>query len=160
MVKIGKKQLFEFINRAGEATYAGGGEPVENPERPDFKELVFDEGNLSYRDSYTGHSRSRGMEVVRENGVPIWSAMYGGGMVEGKEEMASETFGFLKKALSTAEENFQSFRGPHNLEDRDWKYTYIQEGDVDEFNGYEEIHYRGELVFYHRVIGGNIKHKK
>jgi len=155
-----RERLFNFINKAGEATYAGGGALVESPERPDFKELIYEEGELSYRDSYTGHSRSRGMEVVRENGVPIWASMYGGGMVEGKEEMSSETFGFLKKALSATESGFRSFRGPHELEDGDWKYTYTQEGNIDEFNGYEEIHFKGELVFYHRIVGGNIRHKK
>lgn len=154
-----RERLYDFINKAGEATYAGGGVLVESPERPDFKELIYEEGELSYRDSYTGHSRSRGMEVVRENGVPIWASMYGGGMVEGKEEMASETFGFLKKALSATENGFQSFRGPHELEDGDWKYTYTQEGDIEEFNGFEKIHFKGELVFYHRIVGGNIKHK-
>lgn len=154
-----KERLCQFINRAGKATYAGGGAFVENPEKPDFKELTYDEKELSYRDSYTGHFRSRGMEVVRENRVPIWASLYGGGMVEGKEDLASETFSFLKKALSASEEGFQSFRGPHEFEDGDWRYTYTQEGDVEEFNGYEEIHFKGEMVFYHRIIGGNIKHK-
>lgn len=154
------KKLFNFIDRAGKATYAGGGKREENPEREGFIELVYSEGVFDYRDSYTGYYRSRGTEIVRKNGVPIWSAMYGGGMVKGKDELAGQTFDFLKKAMSENEEGYESFRGPHNFSEGDWVYKYEQEGNVDEFHGYEEIHHKGELVFFHRVIGGTIKHRK
>ena len=158
-MQINTQKLREFIARAGADTYAGGGAREENPERKGFVELTYSEGNLGYRDSYTGFYRSRGMELVRQSGEPIWSSLYGGGMIEGKENLASETFTFLKKAMSTDEDGFDSFRGPHELTDGDWKYTYTQEGDVREFNGYEEIHFKGELVFFHRIIGGIIKGK-
>jgi hypothetical protein len=153
------KRLYDFINRAGKATYAGGGERKKVPERKGFIELEHEEGNLHYLDSYTGYFRSRGTEVVREGGIPIWSSMYGGGMVEGREELAGQTFDFLKKAMSADEEGFNSFRGPHNFSDGDWEYTYEQEGDIEEFYGYEEIQYKGEKVFWHRIIGGTIQHK-
>ena len=77
-------RLFEFIDRAGKATYAGGGKNEEKPQRPGFFELLYREGNLEYRDSYTGHSRSGGQEVVRLNGKVVWWSGYGGGMVQGK----------------------------------------------------------------------------
>lgn len=95
------------------------------------------------------------MEVVRFKGEPIWASLYGG-MIEGKEDLADEAFGFLKKAMSADEENFLSFRGPNELEEGDWKYSYEQIGDVFEFHGYEKIHYKNELVFFHRIIGGVI----
>jgi hypothetical protein len=158
--EFSKEQLRDFINTAAAATYAGGGSHVENPERTGFYELVYEEPPFSYRDSYTGHYRSRGMEVVRHAGVPVWSSSYGGGMVDGKDDLSEQTFGFLKQAMSADEEGFDSFRGPSVLEDGDWRYTYQQEGNQEEFHGYEEIHYKGELVFYHRIIGGTIKHQK
>lgn len=154
-----KQQLFKFIDRAGKATYAGGGKEEANPERSGFIELTYSEGDFSYRDSYTGYYRSRGMEVVRLQGKPAWTASYGGGMVEGKEELADKCFEFLKKAMSSDEKNFQSFRGPHSFSDSDWNYSYKQEGDVLESSGYEEIKYKGELIFFHRMIGGVIKGK-
>ena len=152
------KELFQFIKRAAKATYAGGGKYEENPERPGFNELVYTEGEYSYRDSYTGFIRSRGMEVVRQNNKPLWSSLYGGGMVEGKAEMASQTFGFLRRAISSTETGFLSFRGPHNFKDTDWEYKYTQEGDVNEFSGYEEIYYKQSIIFFHRIIGGIIRH--
>ncbi|OGD08298.1 hypothetical protein A2397_03650 [Candidatus Amesbacteria bacterium RIFOXYB1_FULL_44_23] len=145
---IEKKELFDFVDRAGKATYAGGGSREINPERPDFIELVYDkELPWYYRDSYTGHSRSGGQEVVRVNDKPVWWSGYGGGMVEGKESMSGQTFDFLKKALSQDEEGFESLRGPHEFTDGKWKYTYTQEGDITDFYGYEEISYKGEKCF-------------
>ncbi len=158
-----KKTLLKSIRRillnSVSSSYVGGGKEVK-PERKDFHELEYREGDFYYRDSYTGHIKSRGMELIRYKGKPVWSALYGGGMIEGKEDLTNETFKFLKKAMSTDERNFQFFRGPHNLKDGDWEYKYDQEGDVEEFSGYEEIYYKNELVFFHRVIGGLVIDKK
>src|SRR3990167_4372346 len=71
------QELFDFVDRAGKATYAGGGKYEENPERPGFFELVYNEElPWYYRDSYTGHSRSGGQEIVRFNDKPIWWSGY------------------------------------------------------------------------------------
>lgn len=154
---ISNKELFDFVNRAGKATYAGGGSYEENPVRAGFSELIYEESSLSYRDSYSGHVRSGGQEIVRHENKPIWWSGYGGGMVDGKEGLSDRTFQFLKKALSQDEEGFDSLRGPHEFRDSDWKYTYSQDGDIDDFYGYEEISYKGEKVFWHRAVGGILK---
>lgn len=148
-------ELYKFIDKAGKATYAGDGKEVE-PERKAFHELDFQEGDFYYRDSYAGHYRSRGMEIVRFQEKPVWASLYGGGMAEGKENLANQTFEFLKKVMSQDEKDFQSFRGPNKFGEREWEYTYQQKGDVYEFNGYEEIYYKDDLVFFHRIIGGKI----
>lgn len=159
-MKINKKELQEFVDRAGKATYAGGGKKEEHSERPEFIELVYDEEPpLYYRDSYTGYFRSGGQEVVRYNGVPIWWSGYGGGMVKDKEELSNQTFDFLKKALSANEDGFDSLRGPHSFKNSEWEYSYTQEGDIEDFYGYEEIKYKGEKVFWHRAVGGILKHE-
>lgn len=151
------KELFEFIDRAGKATYAGGGKISLKPERADFHELEYKEGNFYYRDSYTGHTKSRGMELVRYKGKPVWSSLYGGGMVKGKENLADKCFNFLKEAMKKDEKGFKSFRGPHHFKKGDWKYRYEQTGDVEEFSGNEEIYFKKNLVFYHKMIGGIIQ---
>lgn len=151
-------KLQEFIHKAGAATYAGGGKPEKAPERKGFTELIYQDGDFSYRDSYTGFIRSRGMEVVRYKNTPVWSSLYGGGMAEGNEKLANETFNFLVKCL-IANKDFDSFRGPDNLKEDGWEYKYQQQGNVEEFNGYEEIYFQGNLVFFHRIIGGTIKSK-
>lgn len=155
---MNKDELRKFVFTAGAATYIGGGKEEENPERPGFKELVYIEGDWNYRDSYVGFTRSRGMEVVRYQETPVWSTSYGGGMAKGKENLAKETFSFLKKAMLAKDKNTFSARGPLNFKDGDWKYKYSQDGDIEEFNGYEEIYFKGELFFFHRIIGGIIKY--
>lgn len=156
--KLNRRGLTEFIDRAGKATYAGDGKYENKPQRPDFFELVYREGDWEYRDSYTGHSRSGGQEVVKKGGKPVWWSGYGGGMVQGKEDLSDKAFKFLKKALSQEEKGFDSLRGPHQFLDGDWKYTYTQEGNVSDFYGYEEIYYKGKKVFWHRAVGGILIH--
>ncbi|OGE14073.1 hypothetical protein A2111_01140 [Candidatus Daviesbacteria bacterium GWA1_38_6] len=46
-----REQIYAFIDRAGKATYAGGGAESEQPERSGFKELEYAEGEWSYIDS-------------------------------------------------------------------------------------------------------------
>lgn len=152
-----QSQLLDFLDKASSATYAGNGKEEANPERPGFIELAYQEGDFSYRDSYTGHYRSRGMEVVRYKGQPVWTSMYGGGMTQGNDELAHDCFEFLKQALQTREPDFVSFRGAKLFESGDWKHTYEQQGDPYEFSGYEEILYQGKLVFFHRIIGGIVE---
>lgn len=150
-------ELYSFILKAAEATYAIGGGLTDNIERPGFIELVFEEEKFSYRDSYTGYFRSRGTEVVRYKGTPVWSSLYGGGMLNNDPQLTQNTFNFLKQALIDRKKaSFQSLRGPSILEKENWKYTYTQEGNVDEFYGYEQIFFEGQEVFFHRVIGGKI----
>ncbi len=151
-------ELFTFIDKAGKATYAGGGTYAE-PERSGFKELTFTKGNFTYRDSYAGFYRSRGTEVVRHKDIPIWASLYGGGMVAGFESLAGDTFTFLKQVMLHDEAGFDSFRGPHKYSEGEWEYVYSQEGDVSEFTGYEEIRYKADVVFTHRIMGGFIVDK-
>lgn len=146
--------LSNFIKKASANTYAGGGEYEKVPERPGFLELVFTEGDWSYRDSYTGFYRSSGMEVVRHQNEIIWTSNYGGGMVEGQNELAGQTFDFLKTAMLNKPSDWDSFRGPIALKEGSFEYKYSQTGDVSLFHGEEEIYYQNKLVFFHRVIGG------
>ncbi len=76
-------------------------------------------------------------------------------MVPSKEKLSGETFGFLKLAMQLKPETF-SARGPNFFREGDWEYSYRQEGMFENFNGYETIKYKGELVFEHRIVGGSI----
>lgn len=152
-----KDELIAFIDRAGKATYAGGGKEEKQPQNTGFIELIYKEENLSYRDSYTGYMRSWGIEVVRYKNKPVWLASYGGGMTEGYKTFPDECFEFLKKALNNRENGLM--RGPELLRDGDWKHTYQQRGDVYEFSGYQKIYYKNKLAFFHRIIGGLVVNK-
>lgn len=152
-------KLYDFIKKAGRSTYATSGVESVKYDKNGFKELSFAEGDYSYKDTYTGFFRSRGIEIVSYKNKPLWVASYGGGMMKEDVDFAMQTFSFLKKAFLTDEAGFQTFRGPHQLQKGTWRYTYKQEGDIKEFHGHEVIYFENKLVFFHRIIGGLVKHK-
>lgn len=156
---VNLRELKKFIFSPTNSYFGGNTKYEKRPERKGFFEITAKDGNFSYRDSFTGHIRSRGMEVVRFKGKPVWTSLYGGGMVKGYEKMADETFGFLKQAFQSKNTSSNSFRGPSKYKKDDWEYKYKQEGSLEEFTGYEEIYYRGKLVFFHRIIGGTVVNK-
>jgi len=150
------QELFNFVDIAGKSTYASGKPPLAKSERINFIEYNYDKDNWSYLDSYTRNTKSAGQEVVRHNNEIVWTNSYCGGMTQGNESLAGETFNFLKEALSKDDESFQSLRGPTKCIKGEWEYKYLQEGKIDNFSGYEEILYKGKVVFFHRTIGGTI----
>ena len=158
-MNIDKNRLYNFIKKAGRVTYAESGVESVTYDKNGFKELSFSEGDYSYKDTYTGFFRSRGIEIVTYKNNPVWVASYGGGMLKEEVDFAFKTFDFLKQAFLTDEEGFQTFRGPHNFKQRKWKYEYEQDGGIEEFSGYEEIYFDNKLVFFHRIIGGFVKQK-
>lgn len=147
-------QLHKFIHKASLATYVGGGSYEKVVERPGFLELIFQDGDWCYRDSYAGFYRSSGSEVVRFKNQVVWVSSYCGGMVTGFEKLADQTFDFLKQSMLAKPD--LSFRGPDDFKYGDWEYRYHQIGDVAQFTGHEEINYQGKLVFFHDIIGGKI----
>ena len=151
------QELAEFLVRAKVSTYAGDGKEVA-PQRPGFNELEYMEGDLEYRDSYTGFYCAPGQEIVRFKGKPIWSMAYNGGMIkkyQSDEAFSSMTFAFLKEALKMIDKS-RPFRGPESFIDGDFEYIDKSEGDITLFNGCEKILYKGEKVFEQRYMGGLI----
>jgi hypothetical protein len=148
--------LRAFHTEAGNHSYSKGGTYSKTPERRKFNEIPYVEGDWSYLDSYVGYYRSWGTELIRYKDDPVWCVNYGGGIMDGKWDLAAKTFDFLKKALNIETEEY-SARGPEHYEEGDWEYSYKQIGDFFNFSGYEEIYYKGELVFFHNIIGGLVK---
>ncbi len=152
-------ELATFIYQASLSTYVGGGAYEKIVERPGFLEMAYKQGGWYYRDSYTGYYRSSGSELVRFQDQIVWASNYCGGMVDGYENLADDTFSFLKKAIISKPKDKQSFRGPDNFKDEVWEYRYQQIGDVISFSGHEEIYHNGIVVFSQDIIGGLIKGK-
>lgn len=160
-MNINPKEFAKFLVRAKTNSYAGDGKELA-PQRPDFRELEYKEGDLEYRDSYAGFFMAPGQEIVRHNGKPIWAMAYAGGMIpefRNDKEFAIKTFSILKKALMRVEES-RPFRGPNNLKEGDWEYKDKSEGDITDFKGTEHIYYKGKEVFRQSYIGGLVIDKK
>ncbi len=144
------KNIIQFLIRAKKATYAGKG--VETaPSRPASHDLRYEEGPLTYIDTYLGGECFAGEEALWKDGIPFYSMNYVGRVVA--EGFSGD---FLKEAMLRVPED-KPFRGPERYENGDYIFTCAVDGDTDWFSGYEEIFYRGALVYECLYHGGVIK---
>lgn len=158
IMEVDLKKLADFLVKAKTRTYASGQNNNVVPQRPDFNELEFKEGDWEYRDSYCGFFRAPGQEIVRFNSKPVWGMSYDGGMIKGfhnDKELAKKTFGFLQKAMSRID-NKKPFRGPEKFKEGDYEYNMQVDGDITDFKGTEKILLKNKIVFLQNFMGGLI----
>ena len=92
--------LEAFIIKAGQNGWAAEATRVEDPQRPGFKELAYENGDWEYRDSYAGYYMAPGSSVVYYKDKPVWYMTYGGsGQAPEHFHKSKETYAFLRKAL-------------------------------------------------------------
>lgn len=143
-------QIIAFLLRAKRKTYAGKG--AESPSsRPGSHDLQYQEGDLTYIDTYLGGERFAGEEALWIGGKPVWSMNYAG-RVTG-EQFSGD---FLKEALLLAPEA-APFRGPEQYARDGYVYRCAHTGDTAWFQGRETISLNGWEIyecFYH---GGTIR---
>lgn len=157
MMNINIKELSKFLVKAKVQTYAGDGKEIA-PQRTDFRELEFKEGDWEYRDSYSGFYFAPGQEIVRFQGKPVWNMAYNGGMLAQYHSdfaFAKKVYAVLKEALRLVKES-RPFRGPNKLKKEDFEYVDNSEGDITSFKGTEKIFYKGKEVYKQDYIGGLI----
>lgn len=142
--------LADFLLRAKRATYAGHAAEA-SAERPEAHEFSYEEGNLTYRDSYFGGHQFHGQEVVRQDHQPIWCMNYSG-------RTLSDLFSgdFLKFALRHGMVDMP-YRGPRLFRNGDYTYVCETEGTLDWFYGTEAIYQQDTLVYECRFHGGYIQ---
>ncbi len=144
------EELTIFLCRAKKKTYAGHGAET-TPTRPSSHDLIYQEDELTYIDTYLGGECFSGEEAVWKCAVPVYAMNYSGRVLD------SDFNGdFLKEALLLVREDMP-FRGPNVYNAGDYSYHCIVNGDVDWFQGYEEIFYRGRKVYECYFHGGVVK---
>lgn len=158
-----KKTLLEFIAKAHRHTYAAPKEiskkyKCKEPILKGHKDYDFSEGDFRYHDSYAGRFWAPGREVVFFKEKPVWCMAYQGqhSGKYGNDFFEEKVFTFLRKAMMSFDDNMP-FRGPKELVEGDFKYTFEIEGDYTYFKGQERILYKGESVFFQDVMGELIK---
>jgi hypothetical protein len=147
-------ELNLVVVAAKQASYVGGGVKAASS-RPGSHDLVWEEGDWRYRDSYFGGTNFIGQETVWRGAQPVWAMNYYGfilrpDLIDGQR--AGET---IKAALSAmyAQGRFLggfAWSGPHG------DYVDQSSGDVGHFFGREVIlvdaveayglHYCGGLI--------------
>lgn len=150
--------LQTFLAKTLATTYAAGKGKLDSPQRPGFEEYGFTEGEWEYRDSYAGGAISWGQENVFHQGKPVWSLVYGGGIVESKRADAAlqkQAFACMKQALLQSRTGLSFLpRGPECMRWENCVYVCKWEGDVTLFRGREEVFVDDELIHFYDFAGG------
>ena len=144
------KHLYDFILSAKSATYVGGGDPAP-PCRTKSHDLVFQQGDFYYLDSYFGGSDFIGEEVVYHSDHPIWGMNYYGSILIPERISAAQAGAMIKISLSQMYAAGR-FLGGWTHSSEELVYHDSSEGNLTHFTGYEWIEKSGEKVyelFYH-----------
>ena len=153
---IPREALIRFLLEAKRRTYAAqGDEATVTPLLPGSKQLEYEDGSLLYRDVYLGFTQFSGLEVVYEDGGPVWAMAYAGGMAN-EETDARAVYALLRAALRQVEPALP-FRGPPRHIDGRWVYTNSLAGDVARFTGAEAITLDARPVYALSYSGGLVR---
>ena len=140
----------EFLIRAKQKTYAGKGAESESS-RPLSHDLKYQEENLLYIDTYLGGEYFSGEEAVWDSLKPVYAMNYSGRVL--KESFSGD---FLKAALHEVPLE-KPFRGPDVFKDGNYLYKCSVTGNINWFQGYEEIFNGTEKIYECFFHGGKIK---
>jgi len=154
-----ESELTRVIVKGKKRGYASGIEPKENADGS--KTLTYSENGFDYTDTWYGSDSFGGEEVVRFQGIRVWHMVYHGGLTKQKFDKEKQfahpkqIFTFLQKALSHVTET-EPFRGPSEFKEDDFVYRNTVKGDINNFEGYEEILFNGEVVHTAKYLGGRV----
>ena len=151
-------KLKDFLIKAKKETYANANIEKVSSSRVGSSDYEFSSDGMCYHDTYFGGTRFIGEEVVYMNGQdkPFWGMNYYGNTLD--QSLSEEA---MDKALRPAlmkvgEDDVLPLRGPRHFVNDDYEYTFKVEGDLDNFNGVEEIRKDGKLIYQLRCNGGYI----
>ena len=144
------KSIIEFLIKAKRATYAGKGAETSSS-REKSHDLVYQDGDYMYYDTYLGTGKFAGEEALWINKNPYWSMNYIG-------RVTGDGFSgdFLKEALLHVPED-RPFRGPEQYSNGDYLYQCEVEGGFDWFQGKEIIHYKDTEIYECFFHGGLVE---
>ena len=144
------KKLGNFLITAKKATYAGKGAETASS-RVKSHDLIYQDGEYMYYDTYLGGDKFAGEEALWISEVPFWSMNYIG-RVTGSPFSGD----FLKEALLHVPEHMP-YRGPEKYENGDYVYSCSLDGEFDWFQGKETISYQEKQIYECFFHGGLIR---
>ncbi|WP_028975283.1 DUF5680 domain-containing protein [Spirochaeta cellobiosiphila] len=139
-----------FLCTAKKNTYAGNGSEIKSC-RPLAHDLLYEEENLSYLDSYFGGEKFIGEEVLYLNSISYWAMNYSGHVLDG--HFSGD---FLKECLALVSPS-RPYRGPEIYQKGHFTYYCHIEGDFEWFQGDECIYFNSVKVYKCIFHGGLIK---
>ncbi len=148
---IRKDELADFLCEAKTAGYAAGKAEEAKSCRPSSRDITYASGDYTYIDSYFGVEEFTGEEAVFLRGQAVYSMNYCGRVIG--EGFSGE---FLKEALALVPKEYP-FRGPVVYHSGDYSYHCTFSGELEWFQGYEEIYLHSTKIYECYFHGGCVK---
>lgn len=147
---ISEMDWIDFMLKAKKETYAKKQGKVVSS-RPNSHDYQYRDGDYLYIDTFLGSEYFGGEECVYQNDIPIYVMNYYGRVID-------EAFNgdFLKESLMLVDHE-SLFRGPSLHINGEYTYHCSYDGDVNMFNGKEEIYYNNTKVYECVFHGGLVK---
>lgn len=144
------EELMLFRLEANVNTYAAFMNEVDAT-RPDSHDFRYEKGDYMYYDTYVGGEQFAGQEAVWRMGKAVYAMNYTGRVLSDKF-----SGNFLKEALRKADINMP-YRGPEYYQAGEYVYKAKVSGDINWFQGYEEIYWQNEKVYECYFHGGLLR---
>lgn len=148
----------DFLIEAKKQTYAN--ENVERvlSARKNFKDYEYKRGNMVYHDTYFGGTNFIGEEVVYVDDKTYWAMNYYGVTLDetlGEEAMDNA----LRPALMNVgvDKDVIPVRGPKEMINGEYKYSFEVVGDINYFSGVEIIYKNDKKIYELKCHGGLVK---
>ena len=147
--------LLDFILRAKQASYVGGGKTLL-PYRLGSHDLQFLQDDWAYHDSYLGESDFIGQEIVYHLGKVVWGMNYFGRILRPEKITSSQAGAVIQQSLSALYRSGR-FLGGFQYTLGEFSYHDENEGDPLYFVGKEQIEKNNEIVYQLVYHGGLVK---
>lgn len=149
--------LEKFLIEAKKQTYANDKIEKVVSSRLNSRDYEYKNNNMIYHDTYFGGIKFIGEEVVYIDNEIYWAMNYYGVTLD--ESLGEEA---MDKALRPAlmkvgEDDIIPVRGPKEYKNGEYKYTFEVKGDINYFNGTENIFKGDKKIFELKCSGGLIK---
>lgn len=152
------ERIREFLIEAKKNTYANAAIEKKASSRVGSNDYEYSDGEMVYHDTYFGGTQFIGEEVVYVAGSekPMWGMNYYGVTLD--HELSEEA---MDKALRPAlmmvgQDDIIPVRGPRSFRNGEYLYTFEVEGDLECFNGLEQIYKDDKKIYELRCCGGKI----
>lgn len=148
----------DFLIEAKRQTYAN--ENVERvlSARKNSKDYEYKRDNMVYHDTYFGGTNFIGEEVVYVDDKTYWAMNYYGVTLDetlGEEAMDNA----LRPALMNVgvDKDVIPVRGPKEMINGEYKYSFEVVGDINYFSGVEIIYKNDKKIYELKCHGGLVK---
>lgn len=143
-------KLIKFRLEANANTYAAFLNEVTST-RMNSHDFHYEQGEYVYHDTYVGGEQFAGQEAIWRGGTAVYAMNYVGRVLD--ERFSGN---FLKEALRAADEK-NPYRGPDYYQSGNYIYKSNVTGNIEWFQGYEEIWCEEIKVYECYFHGGLMK---